>query len=640
MSRQDIEMLLRSAARQMAVGQPAGAEAICRQALQKNADHDAAWDLLGLALLRSGRVAEAVEAFHKAVDLRRSSALYRLHLGNAYRTVGELQKAEQAYQKAIELQPSLAAAHSGLGVVLAKQGRHDQAIALFQAALTKDPRDVDALLNLAPALAAKNRLTEAIEHGRRMLELFPDNSLVKQNLASALSTMGRVDEAIGLLRQAVAAARSWDGTQSQLLFLLAQVTEDPRKLFDEHVRLVGRFFANIQPQPYGNDADPDRKLKIAYMSADFRTHPVAYFLEPILANHDRRLFEIYCYSDTQIPDAVTLRMRGYADQWRQIAGLKTEQVVGMIRSDAIDILVDLAVHSTAASRIPVLAHKPAPVQVSYLGYAWTTGLCAVDWRITDAHIDPPGQSDLFSAERLMRLPQTQWVYQAPEVSPPINALPAVGRGFVTFGSVNKRQKITPQTVQMWAAVLRATPNSRMHIMAGGLGDPTAQTLLRQTLAQQGVEPERLILSGPVGLAQYMQYFHEVDIILDTYPCAGGTNTCHALWMGVPVVTRIGHTSLSRVGLSVLANVGLNDLVADSAEAFVRIAAELAGDLNRLSSLRAGLRRRMQQSPLCDAAGFTRNLEAAYQQMWRQWCSTRQTDLPQQNPCGSRQDASG
>jgi len=303
--------------------------------------------------------------------------------------------------------------------------------------------------------------------------------------------------------------------------------------------------------------------------------------------------------------------------------LKTDQVVQMIRSDAIDILVDLAVHSTATSRIPVLAHKPAPVQATYLGYASTTGLPAVDWRITDAHIDPPGEADQLNTERLMRLPNTQWVYQAPDVSPPVNASPAAERGYVTFGSVNKRQKITPATLEMWGKALAAVPNSRMHIIAGGLADSAAQALIREAMAAHGVAAERLELCGPVDLSQYMRYFHGVDILLDTYPCAGGTNTCHALWMGVPVVTRAGRTSVSRVGVSILANLGLGELAAESQEAFVRTAVCLASDSNRLSRLRTELRERMRQSPLCDAAAFTASLESAYRQMWQRWCRAEQ-----------------
>ena len=613
-------LLLQAAARSLSASQFPEAERACRETLRVAPNNAEAQHLLGQALMGLGRAKDAVAAHRRAVTLDRSSARYRLYLADALMFAGELRDAEIACRKAVELEPGFDRARTRLGVILGFLGKHEEALLLLEAALAKDPDDLEALLDIGTSLVAQGRVSEAIEHQSRACRMRPNDSNLKSNLAATMATVGKLEAALSLLRQVVAASPRWTSAHSNLLFLLTHHEEDPAKLLAEHQRLAQRLDAEPRMAQHPNDRNPDRRLWIAYLSSDLRQHPVASFLEPILANHDRACFEIFCYSDSALRDAMTERLRRGVNQWRETGRLDNAELAERIAADRIDILIDLGLHSNGGRRIPLLARKPAPVQAVYLGYAATTGLASVDWRITDPVIDLPGLADQFSTERLLRLPATQWVYSPPETTAQVGALPALKRGHVTFGSVNKRVKIGESVLALWARIHQRMPGSRLIIKGHGLSDARSQEPLRRVLESHGVSPDRVDLSGPVSPAQYMQFFNEMDIALDSYPFAGGSSTCDALWMGVPVVTRTGATSVSRVAASALTNIGLPDLIADSPDAYVEIAVSLAGDLDRLEALRRGLRNRFRQSPLFDAPAFVRHLEAGYRHMWRQWCA--------------------
>ena len=399
-------------------------------------------------------------------------------------------------------------------------------------------------------------------------------------------------------------------------------------MFAEHCR-----WAEVHAEPLGrdvvplsSDGDPGRRLRVGYVSNNFREHSVAFFVEALLASHDRSKVEIFCYADIMLADEFSGRLRRHSAQWRVITGQSDAQVAELIRQDAIDILVDLAGH-TARNRLLVFARKPAPVQVTYLGYCNTTGLSAMDYRFTDALADSPGTTEHLHTEQLVRLPDCAWCYRPPDASPAVETPPVLRSGHITFGCFNARPKITGEMLALWARLLLEMPASSLLLKNVGFGEPSARQHTRDLLAKAGIAPERVELVGRVPtLAGHLATYARVDIALDTFPYHGTTTTCEALWMGVPVITLAGRTHASRVGVSLLTTTGLPELVASSPDEYVKIAAALATDVPRLAALRTTLRTRMASSPLMDASRFARNVEAAYRQMWRTWCA-KQTLLP-------------
>jgi protein O-GlcNAc transferase len=371
---------------------------------------------------------------------------------------------------------------------------------------------------------------------------------------------------------------------------------------------------------HSNTRDPDRRLRIGYVSSDLNAHPVGKFVLPLLAHHDTSQLEIFAYAQVRMEDEVTHRLRACTNSWRNITGLSDIQAADLIHRDEIDILVDLAGH-TAGHRLLVFACKPAPVQVSYLGYPATTGLRTMDYRLTDSLADPPGMTETYFTEHLIRLPSTAWCYQAPVDMPIIHALPAARNGYITFGSLNNFTKVNVVHANRWAQILHRVPDSRLLLKAVALNSQSARQRMVQMMSASGIAPDRLELRGSVPIAEHLAFYNRIDIALDTYPYHGTTTTCEALWMGVPVVTLAGPSHVSRVGVSLLSAVGLSQLIAFDSEQYIQIAVELAGDRNRLFHLQDSLRSGLQQSPLMDVTTFARAVETAYRDMWRRWCAS-------------------
>jgi predicted O-linked N-acetylglucosamine transferase (SPINDLY family) len=364
-------------------------------------------------------------------------------------------------------------------------------------------------------------------------------------------------------------------------------------------------------------------LRVGYVSADFRQHSVAFFIEPVIEAHDRRGFEVICYSNVAWPDAVTMRMRKLADQWRDIARRCDEDVAEQIRRDGVDILVDLAGH-TDGNRLLVFARKPAPVQVTYLGYPDTTGLRTMDYRLTDAYADPPGETEPYHSEELVRLARCFLCYRPATESPEVGELPALAAGTVTFGSFNSFAKVTEEVMGAWSRILLAVPESRLVLKAKGLGQAEARERAGEVFERHGIAPQRVEMTGQSeSFVEHLRAYQCVDIALDTFPYNGTTTTCEALWMGVPVITLAGRSHVWRVGMSLLSNAGLPELIAATLDDYVAAAARLAGDVDGLRQMRRGLRQRLGASALTDAAGFTRRLEEAYRGIWANWCAGRQ-----------------
>jgi predicted O-linked N-acetylglucosamine transferase (SPINDLY family) len=378
---------------------------------------------------------------------------------------------------------------------------------------------------------------------------------------------------------------------------------------------------SVRIAPHDNDRSPERRLRIGYVSGDFRDHVVGRNILPLVREHDRHAVEVFCYSNVGRKDDFTAKYQALADHWRDIRQISDDQAAQLIRRDKIDILVDLSLH-LGDNRLLVFARKPAPLQVTFAGYPGGTGMRSIDYRLTDPWLDPPGQNDDDYAERSIRLPESFWCYDpdamqvtdAPEPGPP----PAASNGYVTFGCLNNFSKVSDVALDLWARILNRVPGSHLLLMAPP-GSARDRVLAR--LAQDGIAADQIRFVPFQPRRDYLQTFREIDIVLDTVPYNGHTTSLDALWMGAPVTTLVGRTVVGRAGVSQLNNLNLTDLIAATPEQFVEIAVELAGDLNRLANLRAGLRQRMRQSPLCDAKRFARNVEAAYRQMWRAWCKS-------------------
>jgi predicted O-linked N-acetylglucosamine transferase (SPINDLY family) len=605
-----------------AAGRLAEAIEVCRRAVTIAPNHPDALCNLGYALRTAGRADEAAEWFGRTVAIEPNHLRACRELAHYANTRGRFAEAMQWHQRVLAVAPNDAAAWFGLGTVLVATRQSEQAVEELQKALALKPDWALPYSELAVAQRDLGRLDDALASSRRSVALDPNLFHAQNSLAHILAVMGRVDEAIAAYRQAAELEDQRIGAaRSNLLFTLhSQPTVNCDAIFREHLewsRRVAQPLARLI-RPNENDRDLDRRLRIGYMSPDFRQHSVGYFIEPILRHHDRAQFEVICYADVLRPDAATERLQTLADQWIDLLGMPDESAQRRVREDRIDILVDLAGH-TSGNRLRVFAAQPAPVQVTYLGYAATTGLTTMQWRLTDERADPVGTSEAYHTERLWRLPQVFLCYAAPADAPPVGtAWRQAGRP-VTFGCFNALHKTNRPTMEFWGQILRAVPNSRLMLKAHGLQSAEVRRDIVAAFEQWGVGAHRLELLPLVrGLADHLACYHRIDIALDTFPYNGTTTTCEALWMGAAVVTLRGRAHASRVGGSLLSAIGLTDLIADDEESYVRIAIQLAEDEPRLHALRLEMRQRMMRSPLMDGPGFTRTLEHAYRSMWQQW----------------------
>lgn len=621
-------------------------------ALSHKPEYPEAYFNLGNALRKQGRFAEAAASYHAAVRLRPDHAGMFYNLGLALVDLGRLDDALACFQQALRLEPGFADVHNRMGDTLQRKGRPGEAAACFRQFLQLKPNEASGYNNLAMTCMAQGKAEEAVQALEQALRLKPDYALAHNNLAIALgmqskeaeaiphyqeairlkpdfaealnnlantyTQQGKLDEAIDSFQKSLALQPNQAHVHSNLLLTMTYHPRyDPAALLAEHRRWARQHAEPLAAlaRPVGVDRPADHRLRIGYVSADFRDHTVASVLEPILASHDHGQFQVFCYANVVRPDAVTERMRGYADQWRSIVGVPDDEVAAQIQRDAIDILVDLSGH-TAGNRLLVFARKPAPVQVHHLGYLNTTGLPAIDYRFSDPHADPPGKTEQFYTEKLVRLPEIAWCYRTP-AAPEVGELPARKAGHVTFGCLNNPAKVTPEVIALWSRLLTAVPGSRLLLTGGAV---PADRGVQETFARHGIGADRITLMPRRSKDEYFALYNTIDIGLDPFPYNGGVTTCDALWMGVPVVTLAGTTYASRQGVTLLTNLELKELIAQTPEEYVTIATRLAGDLGKLATLRAGLRERMKRSPVTDAVRFTRHLETAYRDLWEGWAA--------------------
>ena len=590
-----------------------------RLLIEQYPDSGFAWKVLGTSLWVQGK--EALPALRKATELLPDDAEAHNNLALALKDLGQLDDAVASYRRALEINPNLVEAHNNLGIVLKDLGQLESAVASCRRALEIKPDLAEAYSTLGYALHSLGKLDEALASYRRATEIKPDFAEGYSNLGTIFKDAGRLDEAIACYRRAVMLDPHYTQAHSNLVYTLYF-----HPAFDERAILAEvKQFASTHPSPLqpsfslsaGHDYTPERRLRIGYVSPDFRNHCQSLFTIPLLSNHDHTQFEIYCYAQLARPDKISERLSSYADVWRSTNGKSDAQLAEMVANDGIDILVDLTMHMDKG-RPMLFARKPAPVQVAWLAYPGTTGLPAMDYRLTDPWLDPLELGDDRYTETSIRLPDTFWCYaplDADGLHP--NALPALTAGYVTFGCLNNFCKVSDDTLHRWGQVMARVPSSRLILLAyAGLH---RQRIL-DLLGKFDVTPERIEFVEYRPRSQYLQTYHRIDICLDTLPYNGHTTSLDAYWMGVPVVTQVGHTIVGRAGWSQLNNLGLPELAAFDEQAFIDIAIALALDMPRLSQLRYSLRDRLEASPLMDGKRFASAIETVYRQIWLKKCA--------------------
>jgi predicted O-linked N-acetylglucosamine transferase (SPINDLY family) len=633
-----------------------------RRALSLRPDYARAMLNLGGGLIKSGKLAEGMKSLREAARLMPNFPPAHATLGQALLGDKRPDEAIQAFQAALRIDPKYPDALNGLGAAQRLRGRWAEAIEAHSAAAACGPADDPApYAGLAECYLENARFSEAADalhtaiarrpndatyHNalgevlrkaglvdaatrayERALELDPKLAAAHNNLALALATLGEYDDALPMLRRAVELDPAKAEFHANLLMALNYVDgQDPRSTFEEHARW-GRLQAPPAMTPLHARCagdDPERRLRVGIVSPDLRDHPVAAFLEPLLASLDRSRFGVVAFSDTRRADDVTPRLRALCEGWHDTVGVTDDVVAAQVVAEKLDVLIDLAGH-TADNRLTLFARRAAPVQVTYLGYPNTTGVESIGYRITDAIADPPGESDALHTEKLLRLPRCFLCYRPPDAAPEVTPSPCAANpgGGITFGALNNPAKVSPGALRAWAEVLRALPDARLLLKGPGLQEEAADRRARERLAAHGLPLDRVELVGQVASrAEFLGTFGRVDVALDTFPYNGTTTTCEALWMGVPVLTYAGRVHAARVSASLLTAAGLPELVAASPESYVKLACDLAGDRARLAELRATMRDRLRASPLMDAASHARAVEAALREAWRTACATK------------------
>lgn len=568
-------------------------------------------------LLRRGETLGAEAAFSRALAHEPASFAAHSGLGVLYQRRGDRARALDHLLRALELQPRAREIALLAAQILRAEGRSHDALAALEPASAAAPGDPA----LGHELARLRRETGDYDGARRQLEALlahaPQHPGIIEELAIVHRECGDIDRAIEHYERLTELLPEHPRSESARLFHELYRRHERAAHLARHVRWGERFAPrSLGRSDHANDPDPERRLRVGYVSADLWWTSAAPFIEPLLAHRDRARYFVTCYHVSGRNDEVTRRLREQADDWRDADGLDDEALSAAVRNDGIDVLIDLNGH-TRGGRLTAFARCPAPVQVAYLGYGASTGVAAIEYRITDRYIDPIGDADRWYTEKLVRLPGSMWCFAPPRSAPEVRAAPLTTRGFPTFGSFNNFAKVGAELIDAWAEIGAQAPSARFAIV----GVPAGETRrgVAERFARRGVDPERVLFHGRVGPGEYYSLFHEVDMALDSFPYNGGTTTCDALWMGVPVLTLAGTSTLERSGLSLLSAAGLTDWVTNSKDDYVAAAVSLAGRPETLTALRAGLRDSVAASSLCDGRRFTSEVEQVLRDMWRAWC---------------------
>lgn len=575
------------------------------------------------ALFELGRFDEALAEAEDLIEQAPEKAEAHLNIGNVLFHTGHGKQALKHYRKALELRPGYEEAHFNIALWGSRDDLH-RAIGYMERQLKERGDSIQRLCLLAAAYQESGELAKAEELCRRVIERQPLNVSAQLTLANCLSYAGDAIAALSHYHQVIEVDATRNIVASNILFELSNLPNIARReIFDQHLE-----WAALHETPLlGTDTfdkrsrDPNRKLRIGYVSGDFCRHPVGYLLREVMRHHARDRYEIYCFSMLIQPDSLTEEIRKASDNWEEIFLLSDEETADLIRSSEIDILVDLSGH-TARHRLLVFARRPAPVQVTWIGYFHSTGLSSIDYFISDPHTTPSGSGQLFS-ESLVNLPHTRFCYSPPDYAPEIRAPVAP---YITFGSFNRLSKVNDAVIEAWASILGAVPDSRLVIKAIALKDVEVREKITARFAVHEIDSDRIDLHAGSGHGEMLGEYGDIDLALDTFPFNGGMTTMEALWMGVPVLTIEGDTVVSRQTYSALANIGLeNELACATVDDYVKRAIDLAHNRAYLTNLRSELRERMATSPLRQAEKFSHDLEALYRRMWIAWCEGRKLE---------------
>ncbi|MDD2914283.1 MAG: tetratricopeptide repeat protein [Gallionella sp.] len=599
--------------------QPDNAEASYRRALQIKPDYADALNNLGLILKDSGRLDEACACYQRVLQIKPDSAETHNNLGNIHKDFGRLNEAEACYKRALQINPDSAEAHNNLGLTLNNLGKLDEANISFQQALLIKPEYAEAHNNLGINLYDLGRLDEAENSFQRAIQINPRYAEAHNNLGSIRKDLGRLIEAEASFRRALEIKPDYSDAYSSLLFSLNYVSGHTPSYCLAEARQYGLMASRKATSQFSDwpCLKQDKRLRIGFVSGDFRNHPAGYFLESLLGQIDQTAVELIAYPTDHKTDELTARVKPYFAAWKPLLGKEDEAAARLIRADGVHILLDLSGH-TQYNRLPMFAWKPAPVQVSWLGYFATTGVAAIDYLLADPWALPETEEAYFT-EKIWRLPETRLCFTPPNIDVKVSPLPAISNGYITFGCFNNLAKLNDDVVALWARVLSSVTGSRLFLKAKQLNEASVQHNIFDRFAAHGIGADRLILEGPESRDKYFEAYHRVDIALDPFPYPGGTTSVEGLWMGVPVLTLTGERFLSRQGVGILMNAGLSEWVATDHDDYVARAVSHATDLQRLSDLRGRLRQQVLTSPIFDAPRFAKHFEAALRGMWQKWC---------------------
>lgn len=578
-----------------AQGETAGAENIYKLVLEAEPNHGDGIFYLGMLLFQGKKFDEAFTLLKRAVQIHPNVFEFHYNLGLIYESNGHFAQALACYRRVVELEPS-GNSHSNLAKNLSDSGQLNEAIEFAREAVKRLPHNQRAIPhnNLGSALTLRGELEEGLENYKLAIAIDVENASMHSNYLLASNYVDKPD--------------------------LVVLFQEHKKFGDKFESFIAKMYENplATQAKHAQRARADHRPRIGYVSPDFYGHAVGQFIEPILATHDKNKFDVFCYSDNFHTDETTARMKALVSNWRQVNQMNDEDVARMIHADGIDILVDLAGH-TALNRLSVFIRKPAPIQVTWIGYPNTTGLSTMDYRITDALADPIGAADALHTEKLLRLPECFSCFQTPRQSPDVGPLPALANGFITIGSFNNFAKITPRVMRVWIDIMNRVPGSRLLLKNRSLDNPRLKQLILDELCKHGADAKRVDLRSPdISPMEHLNGYNLLDIALDSFPYNGTTTTCEALWMGAPVIALAGNNHVSRVGVSQMTNLGLPELIARDTNDYVNIAVALANDLPRLAALRLGMRERLKNSPLMNVTRFTKNLEDAYEVIWKKY----------------------
>jgi protein O-GlcNAc transferase len=604
----------------LSLGKLEEAQKYFQQAITVNPQNANAIHNMATTLEKQKKYEEAIQYYQRLLVLKPAAADVYLSLGNLFYLTKNSEEAKKCYQKILELKPDDTEMLSRLGRIYLEQAQFEKAMKYYSRLLSIRP-DAYSYANIAITFQGAGQFEQAIAYHKKALEIQPDIFHCLNDLAIIYKSMGQLKKSIHYLKAAIDVAPDNHTLRNNLLgtmiytgFVLPEEIAHVARKFGEHI-------ANplLRQRLLLNKKNHKRKLRIGYVSPDFRSHSVSFFIEPLLKMHNRKDFEVFAYAYLNKEDQVTERLRKQVDHWRDIRFMNADTAADLIEKDQIDILVDLAGH-TAYNSLLVFAHKPAPIQLTWLGWPATTGIKAMDYRITDVYAEPDGMTEHLNTETLWRLPEIFCCYQPHENSPAvIDHSPFEDNGYITFGCFNNFSKITDDVLKIWSQIMAQVPEARLMLEIAEINEPILRTDVEERMHHAGIPLQRVILEPRKPSNQYILY-NKIDIALDPFPCVGGTTSMDTLWMGVPFVTLAGRHFASRMGVSILTNAGMPELIAQNTDEYIDIAVKLANDKERLKKLRHGLRERVQASPLMDQERFTRNMEAAYRAMWQKYCT--------------------